>query len=101
EVDRQFGVLAIAFAFDYQPHAVFRMTHARSDLQSCRAARAAFVGRIGARSEIRGVNLSALPGEKLLHALRVIVSPALIFARSFRGRGGRGRGARRSAFSGR
>src|SRR5262249_2594250 len=94
EVDRQFGVLAFAFAFDYQPHAVFRMTHARSDLQSCRAARAAraaFFVRIGALSEIGGVNLSALPGEKLLHALRVIVSPALIIARSSRGRRGRGR----------
>src|SRR5262249_17429933 len=81
EVYRQFGVLVFAFPFDDQTYAVFRVTDARPDLQSCRARRAALV-RAGARLEIGGVDTSALPGEKLLNAVGAVVSPALIIARS-------------------
>src|SRR5262249_13612060 len=79
KVDRQFGVLAFAFAFDYQPNAIFRVSHARPDLPS-RAG--AFTVGTGARLKITGVNLLALPGEKFLHAVGVVVSLALIIARS-------------------
>src|SRR5215813_9463285 len=57
EIDRQFGVLVFAFAFDDQTYAVFRVTDTRPDFQSCRAA---FVVRTGARLEISGVDISAL-----------------------------------------
>src|SRR5262245_37110010 len=89
EVDRQLGVLAFTLAFDYQSHAVLRMTDARPDFQSGRgrrAARAAFIVLTGTRFEIAAVDLPALPGEKLLHAVGAVVSPALIVARSSRGR---------------
>src|SRR4029434_5262664 len=84
EVDRQFGVLVFALAFDDQPYAVFRVTNTRPDLQSCLACwacRAALVAGAGARFEIGGVDTSALPGEKLLNAVGAVVSPALIIAR--------------------
>src|SRR5215510_13143713 len=87
EVYRQFGVLVFALAFDDQTHAVFRVTNTHPDFQSrwaCRAPRAAFVVRTGARLEISGVDISALPGEELLNAVGAVVSPALIVARSTR-----------------
>src|SRR5215510_2266912 len=90
EVDRQFGVLSFAFAFDDQTYAVFRVTNTRPDLQSCWARRAALV-RTEARLEIARVDLPSLPGEKFFYALSVIVSPTLIVARSPRGRRRRAR----------
>src|SRR5262245_25166183 len=84
EVDRQFGVLVFALAFDDQTYAVFRVTYARPDLQSCLARRppaSAFAVRTGASLEVGGVDISALPGEKFFHAFRVIVCSALIIAR--------------------
>src|SRR5262245_27482251 len=90
EVDRQFGVLTLAFAFDDQTYAVFRVTNTRPDLQSCWARRAALV-RTRARLEIARVDLPSLPGEKFFHALCVIVGPALIIARRSRWRRRRAR----------
>src|SRR5262245_43981071 len=99
EVYRQFGVLVFALAFDDQTYAVFRVTYARPDLQSRRACRAALVVRAGARLEIGGVDISALPGEELLNAVGAVVSPALIIARS--PRRPRRRGRRFAALEGR
>src|SRR5687767_3704857 len=90
KVDRQFGVFAFAFAFDDQTYAVFRVTDTRSDLQSSSAA---FVARTGARFEIGGVYIFALPGKKLFYAFGVIVRLPLVITRSSRRR--RRRGPRR------
>src|SRR5215475_1994952 len=78
KVDRQFGVFVFALAFDDQPYAVFRVTDTRPDFEFCHAA---LVARTGAIIEIGGVDISALPGEKLLYAVGVIVRLPLVIAR--------------------